>query len=115
MFAGEHLTQLQEAWRRTQRPIKEAWEQEVAEEWGDAQRNTLEQNGESDVVRKSNPNFCDIPTNELFAKLADQVAADPAPGSAERYPDAVLLDLVSKPHLVLTSSSPHPLIPTYIV
>ena len=34
VFAGEHLAQLQAAWRRTQRPIKAAWEHAVSEEWG---------------------------------------------------------------------------------
>ena len=99
VFQGEHLERLRAAWRRTQRPMREDWQRQVAEEWGDASRNAAEQRGDAGVVeRSSNPNFMDIATSELFASLAAQVAADPS-GSGD-YPDAVLLDLIDPPPLV---------------
>ncbi len=104
VFQGEHLERLREAWRRTQRPMRERWQREVAEEWGDASRNAAEQRGDAGAVeRTSNPNFMDIPTAKLFASLAAQVSAGQQSGqtaAGHEYPDAVLLDLVDPPPLV---------------
>lgn len=103
VFQGTHLERLRAAWRRTQGPMREAWHRQVAQEWGDVSRNAAEQHGDAGVVeRKSNPNFMDISTSELFASLAAQVKAGPQPGSGvdRGYPDSVLLDLVDPPPLV---------------
>lgn len=83
--------------------MREVWQRQVAEEWGDLSRNAAEQRGDAGVVKRtSNPNFMDIPTSELFASLAAQVEAGPqsAQTANGEYPDAVLLDLVDPPPLV---------------
>jgi hypothetical protein len=102
VFQGEHLERLRAAWRRTQRPMRESWQRQVAEEWGDVNRNAAEQRGDAGVVdRTSNPNFMDISTAELFASLAAQVNEGQQSGQTpgQEYPDAVLLDLVDPPPL----------------
>lgn len=83
--------------------MRESWQRQVAEEWGDVSRNAAEQRGDAGVVKRtSNPNFMDIPTSELFASLAAQVKAGSQSGQTANgeYPDAVLLDLVDPPPLV---------------
>jgi hypothetical protein len=80
--------------------MRAKWALDVEREWGTASRNAKEQQageGSPKGVRKSNPNFMDIPTDVLFANLAAQVASSGP--SAEHPPDAVLLDLIDPPRL----------------
>ena len=83
VFAGDHLQRLRSAWRRAQRPFRQEWQANVAD---DPQRQE---------ARRLNSTFLDLPVDRLYAGLVAQLTA-----GEEEPEDAVLLDLLDPPRLV---------------
>ncbi len=80
VFAGDHLHQLREAWRRRQRPAVEKRNASYFENTG--------------LQRRIDATYIDVPTEDLFAGLMEQLEEGQTPE------DAVLLDLIDPPRLV---------------
>ena len=80
VFAGDHLRQLREAWRRRQRPAVEKRNASYFESTG--------------LQRRIDATFIDVPTKDLFAGLVEQLE------EGQKLDDAVLLDLIDPPRLI---------------
>lgn len=82
-FVGEHLQRLRAAWRRNQRPQREAWLAKASAE-------------EHAASRGRSATYFDVPSAKLFGGLSAQLDQ----GAGADAPDAVLLDLVDPQPLV---------------
>ena len=80
VWEGDRLEELRAAWRRAQRPAVDRRNQSYFEETG--------------LQRRKESTFIDVPQEDLFAGLVEQLEAGATPE------DAVLLDLIDPPRLV---------------
>lgn len=111
VFAGENLTRLVGAWRRVQRPAGPVWREKLQAQEAEAAAFDKTQRADesaADFYRRRSAagkdravgrNFFDIPVDDLFAGLKEELQTGPSQQLAPD--DAALLDLLDPPRLIV--------------